>query len=181
MSHTADTDIPKEFESRLIPILREAVEMVKLICYARLRPQLDLRHPELAADQRGLLAGAVINELFGTPTPEGRFQRFVTEHRLHIDAELQEFSHNLEELRIPVTDALRVQYVCDRIEKTDSADVLRQADRLGILLRDREVPMPAKFVHLVRTIGTAYGLLAPAPPAPADETEDLHKHPIPGK
>ena len=158
--------LPKEFDSRVVPIMREAVEMVKLICYARLRPQLDSRHPQMTADERSLLAGAVVNQLFGTPNPETRFVRFAAARAQQIAAELQGIPRHLGELSILITDALRVQYVCDRIEGREAPEPLRQADRLKILVREREAPMPARFLHLVRTIGAADGLLA-ADPGPS--------------
>ncbi|MCE5242946.1 MAG: hypothetical protein LLF99_07080, partial [Desulfobacteraceae bacterium] len=64
------------------------------------------------------------------------------------------------EMRIPLTDALRIQAVCDFQEGMDTSSVLERAKQSGILIVDRELPLPAPFMNLVRKLGSAFGLLA---------------------
>jgi hypothetical protein len=67
----------------------------------------------------------------------------------------------LEELRIPLTDALRIQSLCDHQERLNSTATLQQAQKLKILLTDRDLPLPHSFIELVRRLGSKFGLLLP--------------------
>jgi hypothetical protein len=62
-------------------------------------------------------------------------------------------------MRIPLSDSLRVQFLCDSMEGFDSSAILVQADKLGILLHDRPVPLPKNFLELVRRLGKGHNLL----------------------
>jgi hypothetical protein len=68
-------------------------------------------------------------------------------------------SKNLDHLRIPLTDALRIQFLCDSHEGIDSTAVLERAERQEILIVEREVPLPGAFMSVVRSFGRAYGIL----------------------
>lgn len=159
---TTDTESrPDEaFESRLIPILRDGIGIVRMILFKELRKNIAQRYHEKESAFASRLTGAVINHLFGTINPEQAHAAFASEHRQEIVAVLETLAHEQEKLRIPLTDAIRTQYLCDRQEGIDNLHILSQAKDLGILIEDREVPMPARFIHLVRTIGVAHGLLA---------------------
>ena len=74
-----------------------------------------------------------------------------------------------EDLLIPLTYALRIKFLCDSLEGIDSGPVLVRAERLGILLVDRKVPLP-KDIHGPGASGrVAHNLLQPW--AFADEGE----------
>jgi hypothetical protein len=53
-----------------------------------------------------------------------------------------------------------MQFLCDRQAGIDSAIVLSRADQLGLLVTEREIPLPATFMNLVRTLGSRLNLLA---------------------
>lgn len=152
-----------EFESKLIPVLREGVNVVKMILYKELKPYLTEKYPKCDPADIGRLTGAIINDLFGTPNTDERFMRFVNENRNRIDAEMKCIASGFEALRIPITDALRVQFLCDTQEGIGNEGILSRAREAGILLMDREVPLPKFFMTLVRRIGVAHQLLAPQP------------------
>jgi hypothetical protein len=63
-------------------------------------------------------------------------------------------------MRIPLTDALRVQFLCDYQEGIDSSEILQRAKQFNLLILDREVPLPASFLNLARRLGGAFDLLA---------------------
>lgn len=147
-------------DQKLIPALREGVEVVKMILFKELKPYLGEKYPNRGADFAGRLSGAVINELFGTPNPARAFAAFADEHRDVICDELALLAVRHPKLRIPLTDALRMQFLCDRQAGIDSATVLSRADQLGILATEREIPLPATFMNLVRTLGSRLNLLA---------------------
>ena len=71
----------EQLDSKLIPPLREAIDMVRMVFYDALRNDLTQRESELIASEVKLLAGAVVNSLFGTPNPEGEASAFVVANR----------------------------------------------------------------------------------------------------
>ena len=79
------------------------------------------------------------------------------------DQALALFQGELNELLIPLTDGLRTMVLCDHQEGSDSSQILQHAQDLGLLLSDRNLPMPHTFIDLVRRLGQAYGLLSPPP------------------
>jgi hypothetical protein len=147
-------------EQTLIPVLREGVAVVKIILFKELKPYLGEKYPQRGAEFAGRLSGAVINELFGTPNPDPTFAAFAQAHRVIIHDELGLLAVRHPNLRIALTDALRIQFLCDHQEKIDSSAVLSRADELGILVVEREVPLPATFMNMVRTLGNRLNLLA---------------------
>jgi hypothetical protein len=157
---TSQNEPPREFESKLLPIMREGVEIIKMILFTELRDSIGQRHSSAPSAYAGRLAGAVINELFGTPNLQPEFVAFAAENKESIEVELQNLADRCEKLRIPLTDALRVQFLCDSLEGIDSTAILNSARDRGLLLVDRETPLPKSFLNLVRRLGAAYGLLA---------------------
>jgi len=159
---TDDQKNPPEFESKLLPILREAVEVVKMIFFSRLKAYLAGHYPTLEPAVVGKLAGAVVNELFGTPNPDPAFVAFRAAHAERVAEILPTLGHALPELRIPLSDALRISVLCDHQESgLDSSAILVRAKELGLLILDRDLPLPHRFLELVRRLGKAYGLILP--------------------
>jgi hypothetical protein len=147
-------------EQKLIPALREGVAVIKMILFKELKPYLGEKYPDRGAEFVGRLAGAVINDLFGTPNPARDFVAFAEEHRGLISDEMALLAVRHPNLRIPLTDALRIQFLCDRQESIDSITVLSRAEQLGILITEREIPLPATFMNMVRSLGNRLNLLA---------------------
>jgi len=160
------------FESKLIPILREGIEIVKMISFKKLKEALTAKHPTLEPTLIAKIAGALINTIFGAPAYDEPFAIFARNHATLIAHEQAKVGAMLEELRIPLTDALRIQSLCDHQEGQDSTATLKQAQDLGILLTDRDLPMPHSFIELVRRLGSAFGLLLP--PVPNSEGATTH-------
>jgi hypothetical protein len=154
----------QQFDSKLRPILEEGVQMVKLITFRELQKILKDRYPE--RDERGinLLAGSLINELFLTTQTDGPFLQFRRQHQSLISQEVERLGASLQKLKPLLTDAVRIQFLIDSQQGADNQALLEQAKALGVLEMEREVPMPARFIHLVRLVGQAHGLLAPDPP-----------------
>ncbi|MFZ5994049.1 MAG: hypothetical protein ACOYU4_03540 [Thermodesulfobacteriota bacterium] len=150
-----------QFESKLIPIMREGVEVIKMIFFKKLKAHLSQKYPERETSFINKLSGAIINDLFGTPNPGEPFATFVKENRACIAEEMDHIAVEFEGMRIPLTDALRVQFLCDSQEGIDSSRILTHAKELHVLLVDREVPLPRHFLDLVRKLGSAFGFLVP--------------------
>lgn len=157
-------------QSRLIAILREGVGLVQMIFFKEMKNRLDHDRPDLDAPARSKLAGAVTNELFGTINPAAEFMAFRQEHRALIEQELLGLTTNLPHLLPALTDALRLQTLCDNQEGVATDDTLVTADKLGILLRDRETPLPSAFMTMIRELGARYHLIIP--PTPITEEDD---------
>ena len=148
-----------ELESKLIPIMREGVEVIKMIFFKQLKEYLLANSPDGEGAYCGRLTGSVINTLFGTENPAEPFASFVEANRDRIAIELKNIPVVFEEMRIPLSDSLRVQFLCDSMEGIDSSAILVRADELGILFHDRPVPLPKNFLELVRRLGKSHNLL----------------------
>jgi hypothetical protein len=152
-------------ESRLVPIMRGGVDVIKMIFFRKLKDHLSVTYKEKDANYISMLSGAVLNDLFGTPNEQEPFASFGVENKKEIQETLEGVSENFEEMRIPLTDALRIQFLCDSQEGHDSTETLSRAAELGILLKERDVPLPKNFLELVRRLGSAFGLITRPPEA----------------
>lgn len=142
-----------EYEKRLIPVLREGIHIVKMFLYKSLRQGLSEKYADREREFISRLTGAVINELFGTPNREEPFLTFNRENEVIIGKELNTLAAEYPELRIPVTDVLRVQFLCDSQEGIENPLILNRAKERGLLLLDRDFPLPDQFMTLARSLG----------------------------
>ena len=156
-----------EIANKLIPLMREGIEVIKMVLFKKLRDQLARNHSDREGVFLSRLTGAVVNQLFGTPNDQEPFASFTRDNRALIEAELKVLAQTLPELRIPITDALRMQTICDLQEGLEGGDLLNQALDLNLLLSDREMPLPHTFMDMVRRLGAAFGLILP--PIPAED------------
>ncbi len=155
--------------SRLIPVLREGIAVIQMIFFKEVRTHLQNAHPEKEQKLLSLLAGAITNELFGTANPEAPFARLLDEQRSIIEQEMLGLCVHLAHLRRHLTDALRIQALCDNQEGVQQSNGLIIADKLGILLKNREIPLPSTFMAMVRELGAQHQLIIPPPHISADE------------
>ena len=162
-------------QSRLIAVLREGIGLVQMIFFKEIKGRLDRDRPNLDATVRSKLAGAVTNETFGTVNPAPEFMAFRQEHRAQIEQELLGLAVTLPHLLPALTDALRLQALCDNQEGVADDDTLLTADKLGLLLKDRETPLPSAFMTMVRELGARYHLIIPPTPiTPEDDRSIVH-------
>jgi len=148
-------------KSDIVEALREGVAIVQMVFFKELRTKISKRYPELEQKEQLMLSGAVTNELFGTRNSEPRFAQFRKDHQAVIEQELLGLAANLPELRPYITDALRVQTLCDSHEGVKDTAVLEAADRIGILLKDRDIPLPSVFMTFARGLGDQHQLITP--------------------
>lgn len=146
-------------EPALVPILREGVDVVKLIFFRRLKEHLSGQYPHRDSDYIRKLAASVINEVFGESNAQGPLASFSEQNKGIIQEQMDSLSIHMRDMQIPLTDALRIQFLCDHQEGRDSREVLEKARTLGLLLPEREVPLPAKFIHMVRKVGSSLKIL----------------------
>jgi len=172
---TENLEESKEFESNLLPILREGIDVVKMILFKELKDHFVSRYPDRSSEAPRL-AGAVLNVFFGTVSPDPAYAAFMEQNQAMIDTVIAEFPSRFEKFLIPLTDALRMQFLCDSREGIDdSADFLAVCKERGVLLDDRDLPLPHNFLFLVRRLGSAYGLIiAPVPEESAGQDQKSH-------
>jgi len=148
-------------KSQLLTVLEEGVGLVQMILFKELRNLFKQKYSDKDIIFNSMLAGAVTNELFGSHNPEKKFQIFRDENMALINRELNGLSLELPDLKQNITDALRIQTLCDNQQGFDSAARLTKADELGILDKDREIPLPSTFMTMVRELGEQHGLIIP--------------------
>ncbi len=153
----AATGIERDF----IPSLREGVDIIRMVFFKKLREHLVSKYPERESPFHGMASGIVMNELFGTPNMEPELVDFFEEHRAILVAELEGVAENFGDFCSALTDGLRIHYLCNFQEEIDDASpqVLARAQELGVLLGDRDVPLPKEFMEFVHRLGKAHGLL----------------------
>ena len=164
---------PNEKQSRLIGVLQEGVSLVQMVFYKEVKDLLVKHHPEKDIKTLLMLAGAMTNELFGTPNPDPKFIAFRQEHRDLIEDELGSLAENLPHLCTYITDALRVQTICDNQNGIEDPGILQTAESLGILVKDRNVPLPSTFMTLVRGLGEQYQLIIAPVQISAEDDQSL--------
>ena len=133
--------------------------MVQMVLFKELRSLLTRKYPERNPLSISMLTGAITNELFGTLNEEKKFQEFRRENRATIAQELLSLSQELPTLTAPVTDALRMQTLCDTKEEKESRRVLNQAAEINLLMQERELPLPSTFMSMARSLGDAHHLI----------------------
>ena len=164
-----------ERQSKLIGALREGVALVEMIFFKEIKGIIEKKHPDKDLSTHLMLAGAVTNELFGTPNPEEKFVAFRRDNQELIEEEMSSLAQNLSHLRNVLTDALRVQTLCDNQEGVEDPGVLQAAESLGVLVKDRNLPLPSAFMTLVRGLGEQYELVvAPIQISPEEDQSLLH-------
>jgi hypothetical protein len=155
---------PNKPESRLIPALREGICVVQMVLFKELRSLLSRKYPKRDQPAIAMLSGAITNELFGSLNMEAKFQEFRLQHRADIEQELLCLARELPSLTAPLTDALRMQALCDTAQNNNQEDkeserLLTQAAEIGLLLQDRELPLPAGFMAMARSLGDSHHLI----------------------
>jgi len=145
--------------SRLISVLREGICVVQMVLFKEVRALLGTKYPARNPLQLAMLTGAITNELFGSLNREKKFENFRRENRADIEQALLSLARELPDLTAPLTDALRMQALCDNTEEKDSSRILNQAAEIGLLLPDRELPLPSTFMTMTRALGAAHQLI----------------------
>ncbi len=157
-------------DSRLIPILRDGIAVIQMIFFKECKDLVGRTHPDLDSTARTMLAGAITNEIFGSHNPDEKFQKFYDSHRGLIEQEMLSLRDNLPHMNTPLTGALRTLVLCDNQEGQDSSQILKQAERLGLLMMDQELPLPSVFMEMVRSLGAQHKLIIP--PVEIDSCEE---------
>lgn len=155
-----NTETPEK-NSQLLAALREGIAIVQMVLFKELREKLAEMKTEHDKAYTSMLAGSIINEIFGTQNPEEKFARFRSENRAVIEQELLSLRDDHPTICQHVTDALRIQTLCDHQEGIDSSTTLIRAKENGFLHEDREIPLPSSFMNSIRKLGKLHNLIIP--------------------
>ncbi len=147
--------------SQLLAALREAVGVVQMVLFKEIRRGIMKKKTDAERSYTSCLAGAITNEVFGTQNPENTFVRFRSENLGEIEQQLLALKDELPELCADVTDALRIQTLCDHQDGSDSSQTLVRAKEFGFLIEDRDVPLPSSFMGRVRSLGERHNIIIP--------------------
>lgn len=162
---SGEVNAPEQQANRLLPVLQEGVEIVKMILYRQIQGFIAQRLPELEPAGQRQLAGAIINDLFAAPHElPAATAALIQAQREAIDRERITFFTDHPEQKLVLTDALRVQTLCDLSAGHPDPRLLQRAEAAGLLLTDRELPLPHTFIDLARRLGKAHGLITPLTP-----------------
>jgi hypothetical protein len=156
-------------DNKVIPVMREAVTTVQLILFKVLRQSIHDRYVDQAEPHHTRLAGAVMNNLFGTQPVNEAVVAFAAANRELVERELRQLSGRCVSLIPVLTDALRMKTICDNQEGIHSIPSLLMAKALGILQEDRPLPLPSTFMLQVRTLAADHGLIEPMQAASSAE------------
>ena len=173
-------------DSKIIPIMRDAITTVQMILFQRLKDSISQRYSEgseyskdsdYSEEDNIRLAGAVVNNLYGSDALDPQVNLFARNHRELIEEELRGLSLQMAELIPHITDSLRMQTLCDNYEGIHSIPCLLLAKELGLLDEKRELPLPSTFMLSVRRLGAESGLVKPmnSTPPPLTEQETEYK------
>jgi hypothetical protein len=165
--HQADNGEAGRIDSKIIPVLREAILAVQMVLYRCLKKNISNRFPDWPVEKQGRLAGAVVNNLFGSVPADSEVAHFASEHRQLVEDELRGIGDYHKELLPFLTDALRMQTICDNQEGIHSVGSLLIARTLGLLQEQRNLPLPTPFMLSVRNLAAAHNIVEPIQVAPA--------------
>ncbi len=165
----ADEQQEPPFDSKLIPVMREAVLTVQMVLYKSLKESMAKRFADWTENEQARLAGAVVNNLFGSEAVDPEVTAFAQDHRELVEEELRGLADSCGGLLPFLTDALRMQTICDNQEGTHSVGSLLMAQALGILKEDRPLPLPSTFMLSVRNLAAVHGLIEQVQAAPPPE------------
>lgn len=159
--HRPGPEEGEKLDNRVIPVMREAVALVQMVLFRELKEKLADKYADWSPDDYRRLIGCIVNDIFGTPSREDEAVRFARRHIETVEEELQALAGNVPDLLPYLTDALRMQTLCDSEEGRNTLPTLLRALILGVLQEERTVPLPSTFMILIRQLGTRYGLLEP--------------------
>ncbi len=145
------------FDSKLIPVLREAIVMVQMVLFRHIKEHVQ-QDQTLRSQEQNWLAGAVLSSLYGSRA-ETEVSEFARQHRELIEDELRLLHSYTHDLIPYLTDSLRMQTLCDQYEGKSSLACLVLAKELGVLAEERTLPLPSTFMLAVRQLGAEQGLV----------------------
>ena len=85
-------------DSKVIPVMREAVATVQLVTFGQLKEKLAAKYRDLDQEEFSRLVGCLVSDLFGTPAHDNGTVEFTRQHQEEIEKELWGLKENLPDL-----------------------------------------------------------------------------------
>jgi hypothetical protein len=124
------------------------VNMVKVGVFGRLSSRFRVKYGE---EKGNLLAAAVTNELFSSPSLNRKGKKFLKSNRETVQKELSDL-RNDDEIRNAVTQAVRVKVIISQAQSNQAKESLlsplEKLKELGILVSGGETPSPNTFLPM---------------------------------
>ena len=167
----------QEVDNKLIPVLTEAVGVVKMAVFKKLKKHFFANYPDWEDTFANMMAGAIINDLFCTPNLDPQFVEFVRTNRPVIAQYVRSLAtcEDFTPLLPHITDALRVSFMCDHNQGNDTSFILTRSLQLGILIEERTIPLPRHFIDSVKILGDTMGLVTPVVVPEQEPPSSPHK------
>ncbi len=146
-------------KGQLLCVLREGINLIQMLLFKELKKRISADNPDRDQMETTLLAGAITGEIFAAQHPDQKFVHFRTTHREEIERMLLSLRQHHQKMCVVVTDALRMQVLCDYQEGIDSSKILVAAQKFGYLVEQREIPLPSSFMTTVRQLGHQHNLV----------------------
>jgi hypothetical protein len=156
-------------DNKVLPVMREAVTTVQMVLFKELRQSVHDRYVDQSETFHTQLAGAVINNLFGTQPVDAEVSTFGNSNRELVERELHDLKNSVGNLIPVITDTLRMKTICDNQEGIHSIGSLLMAKALGLLQEERDLPLPSTFMLQVRMLASSHGLIEPMEATPPPE------------
>ena len=142
-------------EKRLSKKMVGGVDMIKLVLYEIFIDEFSEKYQDAGENFYGPLAGATINEIFGHHNKNS--QAFFEGNEDLIVKEIIAFGIKHQELKRPVTDAIRVLSVARSIlDKSipieHYAEVCNKAIDRGIFIKGGDKPNPKDFLQMAQRL-----------------------------
>lgn len=163
------TDNKPMVDNKVLPVMREAVTTVQMVLFKELRQSVHDRYVDQSETFHTQLAGAVINNLFGTQPVDAEVSTFGNSNRELVERELHDLKNSVGNLIPVITDTLRMKTICDNQEGIHSIGSLLMAKALGLLQEERVLPLPSTFMLQVRMLASSHGLIEPMEATPPPE------------
>lgn len=163
------TDNKPMVDNKVLPVMREAVTTVQMVLFKELRQSVHDRYVDQSETFHTQLAGAVINNLFGTQPVDAEVSTFGNSNRELVERELHDLKNSVGNLIPVITDTLRMKTICDNQEGIHSIGSLLMAKALGLLQEERDLPLPSTFMLQVRMLASSHGLIEPMEATPPPE------------
>ena len=135
-------------EQKIVPTLREGIDIIKMVLFSELKRIILSSDKDIDDNDANNLTGAAINTLFGVSFEGEAAGDFGRKNPDAVKEAIGRISTDLDHLKIPLTDALRMQFLCDNHEGIDSTSVLTTAEKLNVLILERDMPMPGAFMNM---------------------------------
>ena len=94
----AGKESEEQLDSKVIPVMREAVATVQLILFGQLKEKLAGKYSSWLPQKFKRLVGCIVNDLFGTPAQDKESQEFARKHIEVVEEELRAMAENLPEM-----------------------------------------------------------------------------------